>query len=73
MTLERLVGALNRFEGHSVMAANDDKLMIKRNLINRQRGMWLSDRQVGHLIDILDRKVKVEDVQDYRQGTGNWG
>ena len=51
-----------RFEGHSMMATSDDKLRLKRNLINRQRKLCLTDRQLRHLIDILDGKV-VEDVR----------
>ncbi len=50
------------------MATDDDKKRIKRNLINRQRGMWLSDRELRYLIDILDGKVGEEDVPDRRQG-----
>ncbi len=41
------------------MATSDDKLRIKRNLINRQRKLCLTDRQLSHLVDILDGKVEV--------------
>lgn len=50
-----------------MVVADEDKKRIKRNLINRQRGMWLSDIELRRLIDILDGKEKVEDVQVGRQ------